>query len=105
MVSLLMLLIFLMIVTRVAGSCLRFTERSLPRGCRGRHALGPEPLVELSKAVPPKAETPLESLQRRFAEGKIGVEHYEREVGRLYGLKSLEQDPAREASRTQASPQ
>ena len=78
MASLLMLLIFLMIVTRVAGSCLRFTERSLPRGCcKGRPALKREPLVELTKAAPPKVESPLESLQRRFAEGKIGVEHYE----------------------------
>ncbi|MEJ2186025.1 MAG: hypothetical protein P8Z36_08815 [Gemmatimonadota bacterium] len=32
------------------------------------------------------AETPLETLQRRFAEGHITMEQYERELDKLYGL-------------------
>ncbi len=31
-------------------------------------------------------ETPLEALQRRFAEGRITMEQYERELDKLYGL-------------------
>jgi hypothetical protein len=38
-------------------------------------------------AVAPHRETPLETLQRRFAAGAISVEEYEREVGKLFGLK------------------
>ncbi|HKJ92543.1 MAG TPA: hypothetical protein VJ957_05200 [Longimicrobiales bacterium] len=32
------------------------------------------------------SETPLEALQRRFAEGRITMEQYERELDKLYGL-------------------
>ena len=89
MMGFLMLVIFLFVVTRCAGACLRYTERSLPRGRRGRGALPqtPEPQRE-SPPPQPIAETPLEALQRRFAAGEITVETYEREVGRLFGVKA-----------------
>ncbi len=88
MMPVLMMVIFLLVVTRCAGACLRYTERSLPRGRRGR-----EPLVrnaEPPQVSPPApvAETPLEVLQRRFSQGEITVETYEREVGRLFGVKA-----------------
>jgi hypothetical protein len=88
MFSLLMLVVFLLVVARCAGACLRLTERSLPRGRRNREAAAAVNRPELSKAAP-VVETPLESLQRRFAEGHMSVDQYEREVGRLFGLKSL----------------
>lgn len=37
---------------------------------------------------PAKVETPLEALQRRFAAGELSIEAYEREVGKLYGVRS-----------------
>jgi hypothetical protein len=40
-----------------------------------------------SQPVAPRAETPLESLQRRFAAGEMDIDQYEREVGKLYGVK------------------
>jgi hypothetical protein len=43
-----------------------------------------EPAAPVTAA---RAETPEESLQRRFAAGAISIEEYEREVGKLYGLK------------------
>jgi len=89
MFSLLMLVVFLLVVTRCAGACLRLTERSLPRGRRNREAAGSGQRPELSKPAAPVVETPLESLQRRFAEGHMSVDQYEREVGRLFGVKSL----------------
>lgn len=96
MTSLIILVVFLMVVTRCAGACLRLTDRSLPRDRRqARAALAAEQRAQadarreaLASPVPPAPETPLESLQRRFAKGDITVEHYEREVGRLFGLKS-----------------
>jgi hypothetical protein len=89
MTGLLMLVIFLFVVTRCAGACLRYTERSLPRGRRGREPLyrNPEPR-QVTPPQRPVAESPLESLQRRFSEGEISVEAYEREVGRLFGVKA-----------------
>lgn len=88
MMPLLMLVIFLFVVTRCAGACLRLTERSLPRGRREREALYKNP--DPAQVAPPQpvAETPLESLQRRFAQGEISVETYEREVGQLFGVKA-----------------
>ncbi len=38
-------------------------------------------------AAPARAETPLEKLQRDFAQGKITVEQYEQEVGKLFGVR------------------
>jgi hypothetical protein len=104
MVSLLIMLAVLLVIMRVAGVCLRLTDRSLPRGRPARIAalearqsrqeerrvLGEARAAVQSIAAPHKVETPLESLQRRFAAGEITVEHYEREVGRLYGLKAAE---------------
>ena len=45
---------------------------------------GPGPSV---RAGPARFETPLEALQRRFSAGEMGIDEYEREVGRLYGVK------------------
>jgi hypothetical protein len=88
MMGVLLLVIFLFVVSRCAGACLRLTERSLPRGRREREVLyrNPEP----AQVTPPQpvAETPLETLQRRFAQGEINVETYEREVGQLFGVKA-----------------
>jgi len=88
MMGFLMLVIFLLVVTKCAGACLRYTERSLPRGRRGREAL--QRNTERQQVSPPQpvAETPLESLQRRFSRGEITVETYEREVGRLFGIEA-----------------
>jgi hypothetical protein len=88
MMSLLLLLVVLFVVTRCAGACLRLTERSLPRGRQSRAAL--ERKAEPEQVAPSArvAETALESLQRRFSRGEISVETYEREVGRLFGVKA-----------------
>lgn len=98
MASLLIFLAFLFIVSRFAGSCLRLTDRSLPRGHRERQALrrGKAGCCGVQQSADPEVqlrpETPLEALQRRFADGQISLDHYEREVGRIYGLKSVAQD-------------
>jgi hypothetical protein len=88
MMGVLMLVIFLFVVTRCAGACLRYTDRSLPRGRRRREALSRNPEPQQVAAPQPVAETPLESLQRRFSRGEITVETYEREVSRLFGVKA-----------------
>jgi len=88
MMGVLMLVIFLFLVTRCAGACLRYTERSLPRGRRSREPLQRNPEPPQVSPPPPVAETPLESLQRRFSRGEITLEAYEREVGRLFGVKA-----------------
>jgi len=61
-------------------------------GCGMRGMMGVDVLERAKpRAAPaPRVESPLESLQRRFAAGTISVEEYEREVGRLYGVKSAE---------------
>lgn len=38
----------------------------------------------------PAAESPLDALQRRFVEGRIDVDQYERELDRLYALEGAE---------------
>jgi hypothetical protein len=88
MMGFLMLVIFLFVVARFAGACLRYTDRSLPRGRRGREALQKDPEPPRVTSPEPVAETPLESLQRRFSAGEITVETYEREVGRLFGVRA-----------------
>lgn len=63
----------------------RWQSRRLnPWWMEHRDRLGAPP--EVTRVAAPR-ETPLESLQRRFASGAIGVEEYEREVGKLFGLK------------------
>jgi hypothetical protein len=101
MFTLLMILIVAWVVTRWigAGSCGR--DRSLARSRREawrvedvsaegeRHLVsgshGPPGHVRRSRPI--AVETPLEKLQREFATGAITVEQYEREVGRLYGVR------------------
>jgi hypothetical protein len=51
------------------------------------HAADAAPRTDAGGAAPARFETPLESLQRRFAAGELGVDEYEHEVGRLYGVK------------------
>jgi hypothetical protein len=101
MFTLLMILIVACVVTRWigAGSCGR--DRSLARSRRDAwrvedvSAEGERHLVSSNRGAPghvgrPRTiavETPLEKLQREFATGAITVEQYEREVGKLYGVR------------------
>lgn len=92
MATLIVMVVVLLVVCRVSGACLRLTDRSLPRGRQAREAwLREKRAASLASPVPPAAaapETPLESLQRRFAEGQITMEQYERDVDRLLGVRS-----------------
>lgn len=90
MATLMVLLVFALVVGRIAGAALRVTSRSqwhLRRGAERRgERLPPEPPPpELPPAAP--TETPLERLQRQFAQGDISVEQYERELNRMYGIR------------------
>lgn len=53
---------------------------------RGLHARRREQLErERQRAVPPpRVETPMEALQRKYVEGSITVEEYETELDKLY---------------------
>lgn len=89
MVSLVMIVLFALLVGRVAGAVLGAGPRShLHRRhrarLRDREAAG-EPAVPLPTPAP--VETPLEKLQGQFARGDISVEQYERELNRLYGIR------------------
>ena len=100
MFTLLMILIVAWVVTRWigAGSCGH--DRSLSRSRRDAWHLddvsaeGERHLVSGNRGAgharrsrPIAVETPLEKLQREFATGAITVEQYEREVGKLYGVR------------------
>lgn len=65
---------------RLGSPSARRRSRSGARADRGRSAGAP---------LPP-AESPLEVLQRRFVEGRIDVDQYERELDRLYALEGAE---------------
>lgn len=89
MVSLFMIVIFAMVVGRVAGAALGVGPRShwhRRHRARMRHwALQEEAVAPVLPAPPP--ETPLEKLQRQFARGDMSVEQYERELNRMYGIR------------------
>ncbi len=108
--SLLMIMFLVMIVSRTVGAALggdpwrrqRRMRRQWQRMLEGDdmfHPFSPpappmkappQSPLQLNTppvAAPPRAETRLESLQRRFASGELSIEEYERSVGDLYGLK------------------
>jgi hypothetical protein len=94
--SLLMAVFFAWLVVRCARafSCqaegrwrLGGWERDWERRSRGGEAVR----SQQARPLPPtRVETPLEKLQREFAEGALTVEQYEREVGKLYGVQDAE---------------
>ncbi len=72
---------------RLEGSHRRGPELLSRRGrdrdgppCGAREPSSPKP------AEPEPRETPMERLQRRFTEGRISMEQYERELDELLGL-------------------
>jgi hypothetical protein len=100
MVTLMMMVIFVMVVSRVfrrvIGEPDHGWHRARFRGRQARMRAMMEARESLRSgadesrsrvAPPPKVETPIESLQRRFAQGEMSMEQYEREVGELYGVK------------------
>jgi hypothetical protein len=64
--------------------------RSSRRRGHGRGRIGRAHARDLSEGggvrplAPPRVETPMEALQRRYVEGSITVEQYERELDELF---------------------
>jgi hypothetical protein len=95
MLSLLIMVMFVIVGCRIAGRLIGVTERT---GWHRRHGhFGPGHWRQIpgddaarapAPSVAPPVETPLAALQRRFAAGELSMEQYEREVGRLYGVKN-----------------
>jgi hypothetical protein len=91
MTFLIMMLVLVMILRNVSGG--RYMSSARTRWHGGRMEPWWMERKERLEApqqdmrVAPPRETPLETLQRRFAAGAISVEEYEREVGKLFGLK------------------
>lgn len=77
---------------RWARGCGSRERRSSRRAASRRVGSGDRRRVRASRArnrvpaAPEQPESPLETLQRRFVEGAIDIERYEREVDRLYEL-------------------
>jgi len=91
MMTLMMFILFLMVFGRIAGRVLGETERTGRFRRRRVRRDEAEPLAPRPESLPPaRVETPVESLQRRFAQGEITMEEYEREVGRLFGVRPTE---------------
>jgi len=98
--AMLLLIVVALVVGRCAGACLRVTDRSRWHQLRRRGEVAGldsmrrdrtaccEPGQDEAMLPASRAANPLEVLQRRFASGDISVEQYEREVGRLYGIRS-----------------
>lgn len=88
MMGFMMFLIVLIVFGRIAGRILGETERTerfRRRRLRRHDEKFPGPPAQ---ALPPqRVETPVEALQRRFAQGEITVEEYEREVGKVFGVR------------------
>jgi hypothetical protein len=88
MITLMMFIIFLMVFGRIAGRVLGETERTGRFRRRRIRRDDADALPPAPETLPQaRVETPVESLQRRFAQGDITMEEYEREVGRLFGVK------------------
>jgi len=87
MISLFMFVVFAIVIGRLAGASLRMTSRS---EWNRRRRFGVDPPREPPPLTPPPpapVETPLEVLQRQFANGEMSVEQYERELNRMYGIR------------------
>jgi len=81
-----MFILFLVVFGRIAGRILGETDRT--ERFRRRRARREESFPPPAPPLPSqRVETPIEALQRRFAQGEITVEEYEREVGKLYGVR------------------
>jgi len=99
MISFLIMLCVVWMVARFVGvlSCpaprgrwaLHGWDRDQARDAnQARDAKRPMPGGRAALASPAaRVETPLEKLQREFADGTITVEQYEHEVGKLYGVR------------------
>jgi hypothetical protein len=88
MMTLMMFILFLVVFGRIAGRVLGETERTGRFRRRRMRWDDADSLPPQPESLPPtRVETPVESLQRRFAAGDITMEEYEREVGRLFGVK------------------
>jgi hypothetical protein len=101
MVTLLVMIVFVMVVGRLAGAALCPGPRSAAhrrrmerrgdvsgdlRGALDELRGGLSDAGEASPR-PVVSETPLEKLQHEFARGDISIEQYERELNRLYGIR------------------
>jgi hypothetical protein len=86
MITLLIFIMVALVVGRMAGAAIGVTERS--HWHRRRQARVPgSPDDRMAALPPPRAETPVEKLQREFARGDMSVDEYERELNRLYGIR------------------
>lgn len=88
MIGFMMLVLFALVVGRVAGAVLGVGPRShYHRRQRARmhdRTLPDESARPLPRPAP---ETQLEKLQGEFARGDISVEEYERQLNRMYGIR------------------
>jgi hypothetical protein len=88
MIGFMMLVVFALVVGRVAGAVLGIGPRShYHRRQWARMHGGTLPDEVAPPLPPPVPETPLEKLQGEFARGGISVEEYERELNRMYGIR------------------
>jgi hypothetical protein len=85
MFTLMMFIVVALVVGRMAGAAIGVNERS--QWHRRRNARVPGLPDERTALPSARAETPIEKLQREFARGDMGVDEYERELNRLYGIR------------------
>jgi hypothetical protein len=88
MITLMMLMVFAMVVGRVAGAVLGVGPRSHYHRRHWARMHGRALPDEAAPPLPPPAPaTPLEKLQGEFARGDISVDEYERALNRMYGIR------------------
>lgn len=74
----------------MGGRCypVQRVERLTTRDARRLERRREEVVPEEPKRVEARRETPLQRSQRRFAEGRITMEQYERELDELFGIEA-----------------